>query len=140
MHNAQQAEEDLRGLGLEERAAAALAHTADAMIADISEHMDGGETCDHSITRVDATMVELLDGGRHLEVTARCEKCRHRFRFTGRDEVNATATIATLGVELGPLDTIKQCATCSKDHDDQGDTCLACVAEARAANKEARDR
>jgi len=134
--------------GLEARAASAFQITADAFKADMAESMGGvvkvAEECRHGVTRVDANLIELLDGARVLEVTARCEKCRHRWTFNLRDaagvELNDSGTIARFAVVLGDLDTMRQCDRCHKDHDSPSSTCSACLAEAAAKNKEARNR
>ncbi|KKM86143.1 hypothetical protein LCGC14_1281980 [marine sediment metagenome] len=116
----------------------------DATPEDI-EAQEGPGGCTHAIARADANLIHLQDTGlRVLEVTVRCEECRHRFRFTGlplaidptRPCVNLAGTIATLPVRLGPPDMIKTCERCHKDHDDpSGLICAACAAEVRAENK-----
>lgn len=104
------------------------------------------EACDHDLTRVDANMVRLLNGSRELRVSARCERCRHRFVFNVREShgiaLDASGTIVSLDVLLGELDTMRVCSSCRKDHanPDGGDRCRACVTESRATNKNERTR
>jgi len=150
----ERAQADLSAIdGLEARAADAFQLTRDAEVADLEAAFDGGaavminptagELCRHGVTRVDANLIEKLAGDRVLEVTARCEKCRHRWVFNLRDALgitlNPTGTIARLDVVLGDLDAIRQCVRCHKDHDGLKEICPACLSEAAAMNKEARN-
>jgi len=104
---------------------------------------EGPGGCTHRSARVDANLVYLEDTAlRVLDVTVRCEKCRHRFTFVGlplaidqtQPCVNLRGDIASLPVVLGELDAIKTCQRCHKDHTESGLVCIACSTELKAKN------